>query len=44
MNISEFIKPDRCHEEAIKAIKPSMSFDENCDLLDYKKTLRAKFF
>jgi cephalosporin-C deacetylase-like acetyl esterase len=39
----EYIKPDLCHEEAIKLIKPSMKFDPSKDFDEYKAELRAKF-
>ncbi len=43
MNNPEYIKPDLCHEEAIKLIEPKLSFDESRDFEDYRAELRAKF-
>lgn len=39
----EYIKPDLCHEEAIKLIKPSMKFDPSMDFEEYRTALRQKF-
>ena len=43
MSNLEFISPDLCHENAIKELKPSMSFSEKEDFDVYRKNLKEKF-
>ncbi|MBQ7363062.1 MAG: acetylxylan esterase [Clostridia bacterium] len=43
MSNAEYIKPDLCHEEAIKLIEPKLKFDASRDFDGYRAELRAKF-
>jgi len=37
------IKPDLCHEEAFKALKPILAFNDAYDFSEYQGKVRAKF-
>ena len=43
MSNPQYIKPDLCHEEALKLIEPKLAFDESRDFEEYRSELKAKF-
>ena len=40
---NDFIKPDLCHEEAFKKLKPIMAFDDSVDFKAYQADVRKKY-
>lgn len=40
---NDFIKPDLCHEEAFKKLKPIMAFDDSVDFKTYQADVRKKY-
>ena len=43
MSNPQYIKPDLCHEEALKLIEPKLAFDESRNFEEYRSELKAKF-